>query len=95
MSVTDCLWLQARQLAAQVGVPLLPGTTEAVTLEQALEFFASLDGAPIMLKALAGGGGRGMRPVFSAEELPEAYERCQSEAEAAFGNGAVFVEQLM
>jgi pyruvate carboxylase len=52
-------------------------------------------GYPVMLKAAAGGGGRGMRAVASADEMPEALARCQSEAEAAFGDRAVFVEKLV
>ena len=51
-------------------------------------------GAVMMLKALAGGGGRGMRPVRRPEDLAEAFERCASEAKAAFGDGAVYVEQF-
>jgi acetyl/propionyl-CoA carboxylase alpha subunit/acetyl-CoA carboxylase carboxyltransferase component len=86
---------KARELAQSAGVPLLPGTTQAVSLEEARQFFASLGGEPMMIKALAGGGGRGMRPVFREDELEEAFERCQSEALGAFGNGAVFVEKLM
>ena len=86
---------KARELAQTVGVPLLPGTTGAVTLEEAAQFFSSLGGAPMMIKALAGGGGRGMRAVFDAGELEDAFERCQSEAAASFGNGDVFVERLM
>ena len=48
-----------------------------------------------MIKAIAGGGGRGMRPVYRIDDLEEAYQRCQSEARAAFGNGDVYVERLM
>ncbi|WP_220347758.1 carboxyl transferase domain-containing protein [Alkalilimnicola ehrlichii] len=77
-------------------VPLIPGTEGPVSLEEAKAFLASLDqGSAIMLKALAGGGGRGMRAVRSAEELASAYARCQAEAEAAFGNGALYAEQLI
>ena len=86
---------RARALAQELGVALLPGTVSPVTLAEARDFFASLGGEPMMIKALAGGGGRGMRTVFSADELEDAYERCCSEAVAAFGDGAVFVEKLM
>ena len=86
---------RARELAKSVGVPLLPGTTVAVNLAEARAFFDSLSGAPMMIKALMGGGGRGMRPVFDSAEIDQAFERCQSEALAAFGDGSVFVEQLM
>ncbi|TVP55600.1 MAG: carbamoyl-phosphate synthase large subunit [Halomonadaceae bacterium] len=87
---------QARQLAIEQQVPLLPGTQGATTLPQAEDFMASLPkGTPVMIKALAGGGGRGMRAVHDPAQLAEAYARCQSEAEAAFGQGAVYLEQLL
>jgi acetyl/propionyl-CoA carboxylase alpha subunit/acetyl-CoA carboxylase carboxyltransferase component len=87
---------QARALAEHCGVPVLRGTAGAVTLDEARAFLASLGaGGAIMLKAVAGGGGRGMRVVRQAEELEEAYTRCRSEATQAFGNGDVYVEQFM
>lgn len=89
---------RARALARACGVSLMPGSAEAVTLEQARAFFAAqrADGASgIMIKAIGGGGGRGMRAVLRAEELPAAYERCTSEARAAFGVEGVYVERLM
>ncbi|MGD0120301.1 MAG: biotin carboxylase N-terminal domain-containing protein, partial [Candidatus Binatus sp.] len=88
--------VQARALAERCGVPILRGTSAATSLDDAREFFSSLgDGASIMIKALAGGGGRGMRAVSRLDEIDEAYKRCQSEARASFGNGDVYVEQLM
>jgi pyruvate carboxylase len=87
---------RARALAEECRVPLLKGTAEPVTLDQAQEFLASLgDGGSMMIKAVAGGGGRGMRAVLAAEEVEEAYARCQSEAVQAFGNSDVYVEQRM
>ncbi|HET8706111.1 MAG TPA: biotin carboxylase N-terminal domain-containing protein, partial [Pseudomonadales bacterium] len=88
--------IKARALAMRCGVPVLRGTQHATSLEDAERFLRDLgpDGA-IMIKALAGGGGRGMRAVQSISELAEAYARCQSEAKAAFGNGDVYVEQLV
>jgi acetyl/propionyl-CoA carboxylase alpha subunit/acetyl-CoA carboxylase carboxyltransferase component len=83
----------ARQLAEQCNVPLVAGINQAITQEQAHAFLA--EHGAVMLKALAGGGGRGMRPVFDAAELEEAFARCQSEARAAFGNDALYVEQLV
>ncbi|WP_455284325.1 carboxyl transferase domain-containing protein [Cupriavidus necator] len=87
---------RARALAREHGVPVVPGSTGPTTLAQAHTFFNSLDGrAGMMIKALAGGGGRGMRAVRHAHEIDEAYARCVSEATAAFSNGAVYVERIV
>jgi acetyl/propionyl-CoA carboxylase alpha subunit len=87
---------QARALAERCGVPLVSGINRAVSLEEARDFLLSLGaGGALMLKALAGGGGRGMRPVFAEAELDQAFARCQSEARAAFGRDALYVEQLV
>ena len=89
---------RARALASEHQVPLLPGTG-AATLEQVQAFLAAQrqqhPGCGVMLKAVAGGGGRGMRAVFDADALPEAYARCSSEAQAAFGVAAVYAERLI
>ena len=88
--------VRARALAERTGVPLLPGAAGATSLTEAREFLASMgDGGAMMIKAIAGGGGRGMRAVHRGDELDEAYRRCQSEARAAFGNADVYVERLM
>ena len=84
---------RARGLAERLGVPVLPGTRGATTLDEARAFAA--EHGPVMLKALAGGGGRGMRAVLTPDDLPEAYERSSSEARQAFGNGDVYVERLL
>jgi acetyl/propionyl-CoA carboxylase alpha subunit/acetyl-CoA carboxylase carboxyltransferase component len=86
---------RARALADRYGVPILDGTSGATSLEQAREFLASRKGGAIMIKALAGGGGRGMRIVTAPDQIEEAYKRCQSEAKASFGNAAVYVETYM
>ncbi|WP_372782684.1 carboxyl transferase domain-containing protein [Phenylobacterium sp.] len=87
---------RARALAQQCGVPVLPGTDGPTTPEEAQAFFAGLGkGAAMMVKAVAGGGGRGMRPVMQPADLAAAYERCASEAKAAFGNGDLYVEQFL
>ncbi len=87
---------KAKALARECGVPLIEGTGGATTLEQARDFFASLGpGGAVMIKAIAGGGGRGMRIVDDAARLDEAYARCQSEAMAAFGSDGVYVERLI
>jgi acetyl/propionyl-CoA carboxylase alpha subunit/acetyl-CoA carboxylase carboxyltransferase component len=84
---------RARALAQQCGVPVLAGTDGPTTLEQARAFFAA-NGA-VMVKAVAGGGGRGMRPATTNEELEQAFERCASEAKAAFGNADLYVERFL
>ncbi|RSZ32781.1 MULTISPECIES: carboxyl transferase domain-containing protein [unclassified Variovorax] len=88
---------RARALATECDVPVMPGSTGAVTLAQAQAFFAEqhAQGAGVMVKAIGGGGGRGMRAVLNAEDLPEAHARCMSEAKAAFGIDGVYVERLM
>jgi acetyl/propionyl-CoA carboxylase alpha subunit/acetyl-CoA carboxylase carboxyltransferase component len=87
---------QARALARRLEVPVIAGTDGATTLEQAQAFMAGLgDGAAVMLKAVSGGGGRGMRAVLQPQDLAAAFDRCRSEASAAFGDGALYVEQLM
>ena len=85
----------ARDAALRADVPVLPGTTHAVSLEEARAFLASLAGGPAIIKAVAGGGGRGVRIVQNEDALADAYARCQSEANAAFGNGDVYIEQFM
>ncbi|WP_293675917.1 carboxyl transferase domain-containing protein [uncultured Phenylobacterium sp.] len=84
---------RARALAQQCGVPVLAGTDGPTTLAEAEAFFAA--NGPVMVKAVAGGGGRGMRPATTAAELAEAFERCASEAKAAFGNGDLYVERFL
>ena len=87
---------QAKALAKRCGVPVIEGTGGPTSLEQARTFFASLGpGGAVMIKAIAGGGGRGMRIVDDAAKLEEAYARCQSEAKAAFGSDGVYVERLI
>ncbi len=84
---------KARALAEKSSVPVLRGTKGGIGLDEARKFLAAANG-PIMLKALAGGGGRGMRPVHSTDELEQAFERCRSEALQAFGNGELYAEEL-
>jgi pyruvate carboxylase len=85
----------ARALAIEAGVPTVPGTDGPVATREAARAFAAGAGFPLMVKAAMGGGGRGMRVVRSAGELDEAFERARSEAEAAFGDGTVFIERLI
>ncbi len=87
---------KARGLAKDCGVPVIEGTGGPTGRDEARAFFESLgSGAAVMIKAIAGGGGRGMRVVDDATKLDEAYARCQSEAKAAFGSDAVYVERLI
>jgi acetyl/propionyl-CoA carboxylase alpha subunit/acetyl-CoA carboxylase carboxyltransferase component len=87
---------RARALAQSCGVPVLEGTDGPTTLDQAAKFLKGLGkGAAVMVKAVAGGGGRGMRPAASPDELAAAFERCASEARAAFGNDALYVERFL
>ena len=75
--------VRARKAAADAGVPVLPGSQQSTTLEEARAFLTALDaGQQMIIKALAGGGGRGVRIVSRADELESAYARCQSEAAA-------------
>jgi acetyl/propionyl-CoA carboxylase alpha subunit/acetyl-CoA carboxylase carboxyltransferase component len=86
----------ARQLAMDCGVPVVAGINRAVSLDEAKTFYEALgQGAAMMIKALAGGGGRGMRVVSEADQIEAAFERCGSEAKAAFGDGSLFVERLI
>jgi len=86
----------ARDLAARRGVPLLAGLNRAVSLDEAKTFFAGQGASgAMMIKALAGGGGRGMRVITEADQIEAAFERCASEAKAAFGDGGLYVERLI
>ncbi|MBT2208944.1 carboxyl transferase domain-containing protein [Actinomadura sp. NEAU-AAG7] len=85
----------AKLIAEEVGVPVAPWSRGAVeTLEDALASAAEI-GYPLMLKATAGGGGRGIRVVTNPAELEDAYERTGQEAARAFGSGIVFLERLV
>ncbi|TDC90980.1 ATP-grasp domain-containing protein [Saccharopolyspora aridisoli] len=85
----------AKLIAEEVGVPVAPWSRGAVaTLDDALRVGDEI-GYPLMLKATAGGGGRGIRKVASAVELSESYERTGREASRAFGSGTVFLERLI
>jgi acetyl-CoA carboxylase biotin carboxylase subunit len=85
----------ARRAAEAAGAPVVPGTNNALeSLGQARETAARV-GYPIMLKAAAGGGGKGMRLVASEEELPSAFETARSEADSAFGDPSVYIEKAV
>ena len=86
---------RARAAAAAADVPVPKGVNRAVSLEEAQDFYATLDGGAMIVKAVAGGGGRGTRVVTDAAEVAPAYQRCQSEAKAAFGAPDVYVEAFL
>ena len=87
---------RARALARDCGIPLLQGSDGDISLEEARAFLAERpDGAAILIKAVAGGGGRGMRVVTDAASLEAAYRRCRSEAQSAFGNACLYVEEYL
>ncbi|MFT7600689.1 MAG: acetyl/propionyl-CoA carboxylase alpha subunit/acetyl-CoA carboxylase carboxyltransferase component [Acidimicrobiales bacterium] len=85
--------VQARKAAADAGITVLAGSDGPADLDIAADLLAT-HGA-VMLKAVAGGGGRGMRAVRSIDDLAPAWERCVSEAGKAFGNDKIYVEQLV
>jgi acetyl/propionyl-CoA carboxylase alpha subunit/acetyl-CoA carboxylase carboxyltransferase component len=85
--------VQARAFARELGVPTVPGSAESLLNPEAAADAAEEAGYPVLLKAAAGGGGRGMRLVGSAAEMADAFARCAGEAEAAFGDGTLFLEK--
>ena len=87
--------VRARELAQASGVPIVPGSAEPLTSAQVASDAAAEIGYPVLLKAAAGGGGRGMRGVAAPEEMAGAYDRSRSEAEGAFGDGSLFLERLV
>jgi acetyl-CoA carboxylase biotin carboxylase subunit len=86
---------RARQAMKKAGVPFVPGTSQGVeSLHEAEEVAASI-GYPVMLKAAAGGGGKGMRLVHAHEQLKSSLEAARSEAERSFGDGEVYIEKAI
>jgi acetyl-CoA carboxylase biotin carboxylase subunit len=86
--------IAAKEAMAEAGVPLVPGSEGAVELEEARDLGTEI-GFPLLLKASAGGGGRGMRLVEGADELERAYSTASSEAQSAFGDGSLYVEKAV
>jgi acetyl-CoA carboxylase biotin carboxylase subunit len=86
---------QAREIMAAAGVPVIPGSDGVVaSAEEGAEVANSL-GYPVMIKATAGGGGKGMRPADDREEFLAGFTMAKTEAEAAFGNGDVYIEKII
>jgi acetyl-CoA carboxylase biotin carboxylase subunit len=87
--------LRAREAMMAAGVPVIPGSESAVADPAEIEEISKLTGFPLALKAVGGGGGKGIRVVHEASELADAFARASSEALAAFGNGAMYVEKFL
>jgi acetyl-CoA carboxylase, biotin carboxylase subunit len=86
--------IRARQLAAQVGLPTLSGSTQVASAEEAVEI-ARRVGLPMMIKAAAGGGGRGMKIVQREEDMAPMFTAASNEARAAFGDGTLYLERYI
>ncbi|MEE8104533.1 MAG: acetyl-CoA carboxylase biotin carboxylase subunit [Planctomycetota bacterium] len=87
--------LEARIAMKAAGVPVIPGSDRPVADPEEIRAEADAAGYPVALKAVGGGGGKGIRVVRREKDLLDAYERARSEAESAFGNGAVYVERFL
>jgi len=86
--------LESRRLMSEAGIPVVPGSRELATAETAATA-ATRIGYPLLVKAASGGGGKGIRAVYRAEELPIAMEMASREAGSAFGNGALYLEKFL
>ena len=86
--------VKAKQIAKKAGVPTIPGSSRRTSLEEALDIAYEI-GYPVILKAAAGGGGRGMRVVYSEKELREKFPLAQSEAKVSFGDDTIYLEKFL
>ena len=87
--------VNAKRTAIECGLPVVPGSDGAITsLEHAIECAQKI-GYPVMLKAAAGGGGRGMRAIMSQDDMAEAYQLTKNEAQSAFGDDTLYMEKLL
>ncbi len=86
--------ISARQTVTKAGVPILPGTTEGVKSADEAKKIAAEIGYPVIIKATAGGGGRGMKVVHSPASLPNAFATARAEAQSGFGNPDVYIEKF-
>ena len=87
--------IKAKEYAKAAGTPTVPGTEGSLTKVEDVVAFAEGAGFPLMLKAAAGGGGRGMRVVRSMDDLPKLFQSCQNEARGAFGSDEIFIERYV
>jgi len=85
----------ARSLVKKAGVPIVPGTEEPLRNVEEARTFIRTHGTPALLKAAAGGGGKGMRVVHTVDELPSAFAQAQSEARSAFGDERIYIEKYL
>ena len=85
----------ARELIKKHGVPVVPGSDGLVKDAKEAAEIAKKTGYPVLIKASAGGGGRGMRTAFSEDEITQAFESAQAEAKSAFGDGSMYLEKLI
>jgi len=86
--------VKAKQIAKQAGVPVIPGSSRRTSIEEAIDIAYEI-GYPVILKAAAGGGGRGMRVVYNEKELREKFSLAQSEAKVSFGNDTIYIEKFL
>ncbi len=86
---------KARQAVKAHGMPILPGSDGVIDTEEEAQKWAQQIGFPVIVKAVAGGGGRGMRIIRSVEELPHQFNSARSEAASAFGNGDLYMEKFI
>jgi pyruvate carboxylase len=87
--------IESKLVAKSVGVPTIPGVEKPITSDKEAKEFAEYCGYPVMIKAAAGGGGRGMRIVSKEEDLLDAFYSAKNEAKKAFGNDSIFIEKYL
>ena len=87
--------IEAKKMALKLGIPCVPGSDSAITTKEEAALVTKDIGFPVIVKAAAGGGGKGMQIAFSETELSNAIQLAQSEAEAAFGSGEVYIERYL
>ena len=87
--------ISSKQMAIKAGVPIIPGVDHALKTEEEVMKVAEMVGYPVMLKASNGGGGRGMRIVNSAEDMPKEYREACNESKKAFGDDQIFIEKYI
>ena len=87
--------VEARKVAEQAGVPVVPGTENALKTAAEAKAFCEEHGLPVITKAAYGGGGRGMRVIHRMEDVEEFFNLASNEALAAFGDGSMFIERFI